>query len=103
MRSTHTSVRSWRPLTRRTVTGPAAAAERGSRRREASATRWGLEEFADGIDSVAAPVRDARGKAVAADSRPRACVPVPPGGDDRVCDAVVSAGRAISDLLREPS
>lgn len=27
---------------------------------------WGLQEFAEGIDSVAAPIRDARGKAVAA-------------------------------------
>ena len=27
---------------------------------------WGLEEFAEGIDSVAAPMRDARGKAIAA-------------------------------------
>ncbi len=27
---------------------------------------WGLEEFAEGIDSVAAPIRDARGHAIAA-------------------------------------
>ena len=27
---------------------------------------WGLEEFAEGIDSIAAPIRDARGNAIAA-------------------------------------
>ena len=91
-------------LTRRTVTDPPRLRKRLAEVRKVGYA-WGLEEFAEGIDSVAAPIRDARGKAIAAHSRPRACVSLPrrratrPGS--RTC--VVSAGRAISDLLRQPS
>jgi DNA-binding IclR family transcriptional regulator len=52
-------------LTRRTVTDPARLRSRLAEIRDAGCA-WGLEEFAEGIDSVAAPIRDARGKAVAA-------------------------------------
>ena len=90
-------------LTHRTETDPPRL-----RRRLATARKvgyaWGLEEFADGIDSVAAPIRDARGKAVAAVHVHGPAYRFPPTGDEvRVANVVVSAGRAISDLLREPS
>ena len=52
-------------LTRHTVTDPARLRARLAEVRSAGYA-WGLEEFAEGIDSVAAPVRDARGKAIAA-------------------------------------
>ena len=51
--------------TRRTVTDPARLRARLTEVREAGYA-WGLEEFAEGIDSVAAPIRDARDKAIAA-------------------------------------
>ena len=66
-------------LTRRTETDPPRLRKRLATARKVGYA-WGLEEFADGIDSVAAPIRDARGKAVAADSRPRARVSLPLGG-----------------------
>jgi IclR family transcriptional regulator, KDG regulon repressor len=52
-------------LTRRTVTDPA---ELRARLAEVHRTgyAWGLEEFAEGIDSVAAAIRNARGEAIAA-------------------------------------
>jgi IclR family acetate operon transcriptional repressor len=52
-------------LTRRTVTDPDELRARLADVRERGYA-WGLEEFAEGIDSVAAPVRDTRGKAIAA-------------------------------------
>jgi DNA-binding IclR family transcriptional regulator len=52
-------------LTRRTVTDPAELRARLAEVRR-TGYAWGLEEFAEGIDSVAAPIRDARGKAIAA-------------------------------------
>lgn len=52
-------------LTRHTLTDPARLRARLAEVREAGFA-WGLEEFAEGIDSVAGPIRDARGKAVAA-------------------------------------
>ena len=52
-------------LTPRTVTEPTELRRRLAEvRREGYA--WGLQEFAEGIDSVAAPIRDARGKSIAA-------------------------------------
>jgi len=52
-------------LTPHTVVAPAAIRERLERvRRDGHA--WGYEEFAEGIVSVATPVRDGRGKPVAA-------------------------------------
>ena len=52
-------------LTRHTVTAPAALRKRLAEVRRAGFA-WGLEEFAEGIDSVAAPIRDSRGKAIGA-------------------------------------
>lgn len=52
-------------LTPRTVVEPAAVRRRLEQVRH-QGHAWGYEEFAEGIVSVAAPVRDARSKAVAA-------------------------------------
>jgi DNA-binding IclR family transcriptional regulator len=52
-------------LTRRTVTDPRELRARLDEVRDAGHA-WGLQEFAEGIDSVAAPIRDSRGKAIAA-------------------------------------
>ena len=90
-------------LTRRTETDPPRLRKRLATARKVGYA-WGLEEFADGIDSVAAPIRDARGNAVAAVHVHGPAYRFPPAGDEvRVANVVVSAGRAISDLLREPS
>ena len=53
----------------------------------------------EGIDSVAAPVRDPRGKAIAAIHvhGPAYRFP-PPGGEDRVAGAVVAAADAVGRL-----
>ena len=90
-------------LTRRTETDPPRLRKRLATARTVGYA-WGLEEFADGIDSVAAPIRDARGKAVAAVHVHGPAYRFPPAGAElRVSNVVVSAGHAISDLLREPS
>ena len=90
-------------LTRRTETDPPRLRKRLATARTVGYA-WGLEEFADGIDSVAAPIRDTRGKAVAAVHVHGPAYRFPPSGAElRVSNVVVSAGRAISDLLREPS
>jgi DNA-binding IclR family transcriptional regulator len=61
---------------------------------------WGLEEFAEGINSVAAPVRDARGKVVAAIHVHGPAYRFPAQGDaDPVTTAVVAAGREVTRLL----
>jgi DNA-binding IclR family transcriptional regulator len=52
-------------LTRHTITDPDALRGRLAEVREVGYA-WGLEEFAEGIDSVAAPIRDVRGNAIAA-------------------------------------
>jgi IclR family KDG regulon transcriptional repressor len=52
-------------LTQQTLTDPAHLRRRLAEVRNAGCA-WGLEEFAEGIDSVAAPIRDARDKAIAA-------------------------------------
>lgn len=57
-----------RPLeqvTSSTLVDPPAIRDRLERIRE-QGVAWAFEEFAEGIDSVAAPVRDARGRAIAA-------------------------------------
>ena len=86
-------------LTRNTLTDPERLRERLA---EVSVRgyAWGLEEFAEGIDSVAAPVRDARGKAIAAIHvhGPAYRFP-PPGHEAMVAEAVVDAARAIGGLL----
>ncbi len=52
-------------LTAKTETDPAALRPRLAEVRE-HGHAWGLEEFVEGINSVAAPLRDARGKVIAA-------------------------------------
>ena len=52
-------------MTSHTVTEPRALRRRLAEARN-DGVAWGREEFAVGISSVAAPVRDARGKAIAA-------------------------------------
>lgn len=86
-------------LTRRTLTDPTRLRERLAHvRRDGYA--WGLEEFAEGIDSVAAPVRDARGKAIAAIHVHGPSYRFPPAGaDESVAARVVAAARAVGDRL----
>jgi DNA-binding IclR family transcriptional regulator len=85
-------------LTRRTVTDPAELRARLLDVREAGHA-WGLEEFAEGIDSVAAPIRDARGKAVAAVHVHGPSYRFPRAGTEAaVADAVVAAASGISDM-----
>ena len=86
-------------LTRRTVTDPARLRKRLADVRKVGYA-WGLEEFAEGIDSVAAPIRDARGNAVAAlhvhgpsYRFPRA------GAEARIASRVVAAAAAASAQL----
>jgi DNA-binding IclR family transcriptional regulator len=86
-------------LTRHTVTEPAALRARLAEVREAGFA-WGLEEYAEGIDSVAAPVRDARGKAIAAIHVHGPAYRFPrPNGERDVVEAVVGAAGSISSLL----
>lgn len=86
-------------LTRRTMTSPAVLRARLADVREAGYA-WGLEEFAEGIDSVAAPIHDARGNAVAAVHVHGPAYRFPRSGEEaRVSAAVVSAGHDISRLL----
>ncbi len=87
-------------LTRRTVTDPDALRERLAHVRQAGYA-WGLEEFAEGIDSVAAPVRDGRGKAVAAIHVHGPAYRFPAEGAQpriaqRVIDAAASVGRELA-------
>ena len=61
---------------------------------------WGFEEFSEGINSVAAPIRDARGNAVAAIHLHGPAYRFPaPGEEDRVAVEVVEAARAVGRLL----
>jgi DNA-binding IclR family transcriptional regulator len=86
-------------LTRHTVTDPEALRSRLAEVREA-AYAWGLEEFAEGIDSVAAPIRDARGNAIAAIHVHGPSYRFPkPGDEARIAQAVVAAAAEISSLL----
>jgi DNA-binding IclR family transcriptional regulator len=87
-------------LTQRTVADPARLRERLAEVSKAGYA-WGLEEFAQGIDSVAAPVRDARGKAVAAIHvhGPAYRFPLPgheAGIAARVVDAAAAVGRELA-------
>ncbi|HSF61293.1 MAG TPA: IclR family transcriptional regulator [Gaiellaceae bacterium] len=85
-------------LTRRTTTDPPRLRKRLAEVRKAGYA-WGLEEFAEGIDSVAAPVRDARGKAIAAIHVHGPSYRFPRHGHEgRVVEAVVTAAGAISRL-----
>jgi len=86
-------------LTPRTVTDPTELGRRlADVRRQGYA--WGLEEFAEGIDSVAAPVRDARGKAVAAIHVHGPAYRFPKVGEERaVAETVVAVAAALSFQL----
>ena len=84
------------PLTPRTVTDPAELRKRLADVRELGFA-WGLEEFAEGIDSVAAPVRDGRGAAVAAIHVHGPAYRFPPSGRERaVAERVTAACAAVS-------
>jgi DNA-binding IclR family transcriptional regulator len=86
-------------LTARTVTDPARLRVRLDAVRGAGHA-WGLQEFAEGIDSVAAPVRDARGHAIAAIHVHGPAYRFPGEGDEaRVASAVVAAAAAVSELI----
>ncbi len=88
-------------LTRRTVTDPARLRARLHEVCEAGYA-WGLEEFAEGIDSVAAPIRDARGNAVAAIHVHGPAYRFPPdGGEPRITARVVEAAAAAGRDLEE--
>ena len=86
-------------LTRRTVTDPARIRKRLSDVRKAGYA-WGIQEFADGIDSVAAPLRDARGKAIAAIHVHGPSYRFPPeNAADAVAGRVVAAATTASAQL----
>jgi DNA-binding IclR family transcriptional regulator len=87
------------PLTRRTVTDPGELRMRLAEVRE-HGYAWGLEEFAEGIDSVAAPIRDVRGNAIAAVHVHGPSYRFPaPRSEARVAAAVRAAAREISERL----
>jgi IclR family KDG regulon transcriptional repressor len=86
-------------LTRRTMTDASRL-----RMRLADVRRlgyaWGFEEFAEGIDSVAAPVRDARDKAIAAIHIHGPAYRFPQRGEeDRIAGRVMEATRAVERAL----
>ena len=86
-------------LTRRTVTDPERLRKRLIEVREAGFA-WGLGEFAEGIDSVAAPVRDARQNAIAAIHVHGPAYRFPRvGTESGVASAVVEAAARVSRLL----
>jgi DNA-binding IclR family transcriptional regulator len=86
-------------LTRRTVTDASRLRARLAKIRKLGYA-WGLEEFAEGIDSVAAPVRDARGKAIAAIHVHGPAYRFPPRGEeDRIARRVMEAARAVERVL----
>jgi IclR family pca regulon transcriptional regulator len=61
---------------------------------------WGLEEFAEGINSVAAPLRDAQGHAVAAIHVHGPAYRFPErGSEERTTEEVVAAAHAVSRVL----
>jgi IclR family transcriptional regulator, KDG regulon repressor len=86
-------------LTRNTVTDTRRLRARLADVREAGYA-WGLEEFAEGIDSVAAPIRDAREKAIAAVHVHGPSYRFPRVGTEvGVAEAVVEAAADISRFL----
>jgi IclR family transcriptional regulator, KDG regulon repressor len=83
-------------LTRHTVTDSEELHARLAEVRERGFA-WGLEEFAEGIDSVAAPLRDSRGMAIAAIHVHGPSYRFPKAGNEaRVAEAVVSAAAGVS-------
>lgn len=86
-------------LTRQTLNDPTRLCARLAEVR-AAGFAWGLEEFAEGIDSVAAPIRDARGKAIGAIHVHGPAYRFPSQDEEeRVARAVVAAARGIGALL----
>lgn len=90
-----------RPLaqrTQRTVTDPGALRDRLAAVR-AAGLAWGREEYAEGINSVAAPVRDRHGKAVAAVHVHGPAYRFPADGGEGAAEAVVAAALAVGRRL----
>lgn len=86
-------------LTRRTVTDPPRLRKRLAEVRRLGYA-WGLEEYAEGIDSVAAPIRDARDKAIAAIHVHGPAYRFPRDGTaDDVAGRVVAVASAVSRRL----
>ena len=86
-------------LTRRTETRPSRLRARLAEVRKLGFA-WGLEEFAEGIDSVAAPVRGARGKPIAAIHIHGPAYRFPPRGEEgRIARRVVETARAVERAL----
>ena len=86
-------------LTQRTLTEPARLRRRLAEVRRVGCA-WGLEEFAEGIDSVAAPIRDARGKAIAAIHVHGPSYRFPAvGAETEIAERVVAAAAAASAQL----
>jgi DNA-binding IclR family transcriptional regulator len=86
-------------LTPRTLVEPARLRRRLVRvRRDGYA--WGLEEFAEGINSVAAPIRDGRGQPIAAVHCHGPAYRFPhPGAGDEVAERVVAAADGVHRQL----
>ena len=92
-------VRGLPALTPRTVVDPDQLRARLEDVR-AAGYAWGLQEFAEGIDSVAAPIRDGRGNAVAAIHVHGPAYRFPPQrGEERVVREVVDSAASISHEL----
>ena len=62
---------------------------------------WALEEFDEGISSVAAPVADASGEVVAAVHLHGPSYRFPAPGDDALAELVVATAARISESLRQ--
>ena len=85
--------------TRRTITGPAELRKRLAEVRSAGYS-WGLEEFAEGIDSIAAPIRDTRGKAIAAIHVHGPSYRFPASGrSEAISEQVMDAAKTVGALL----
>ena len=86
-------------LTPQTVVDPSQLRER-LEEVQRNGYAWGREEFVVGINSVAAPVRDARGHALAAIHAHGPAYRFPaPGADVRVAGEVVAAADEVARLL----
>jgi DNA-binding IclR family transcriptional regulator len=86
-------------LTPETLVEPAAIRTRIAEVR-AQGCAWGLGEFAEGINSVAAPVRDSRGKPIAAIHVHGPAYRFPPArGREAIAARVVAAAAAIDRQL----
>jgi len=90
-------------LTRQTLTDPAAVRKR-LRRIQLDGYAWVREEFAEGLDSVAAAVTNAAGDVVAAVHVHGPAYRFPaPGTEDEVAARVVATAARISARIRESS